>query len=174
MTNQKILDNATHVDTEGDYWLISSQDKPQVYLYEEWTYCEPRTALRSLADIKRIAELEKAIRYSSDYLDDNKLNSIGSGSKAHVELREALKEQDLHKAILSSLAEIKSLSFDEYHSVLIEHADGPIGSVLIELENVLKKFRPLDEDGNGWDFIYSEGSEYLGEAVLKALKEQIK
>ena len=42
---------------------------------------------------KANAELEKAIHYASDYLDDNKLNSIGSGSKAHMELREALKEQ---------------------------------------------------------------------------------
>ena len=39
-----------------------------------------------------------------------------------------------------------------------------------ELENLLKKFRPCDEGGNGWDFIYNEGSEYLGEAVLEALK----
>lgn len=43
--------------------------------------------------LDKIAELEKAIRYASDYLDDNKLNSIGSGSKAHMELKEALKEQ---------------------------------------------------------------------------------
>ena len=45
---------------------------------------------------------------------------------------------------------------------------------IAELEDLLKKFRPRDEDGDGWDFIYNEGSEYLGEAVLKALKEQIK
>ena len=42
---------------------------------------------------------------------------------------------------------------------------------IVELENLLKKFRPRDEDGDGWDFIYDEGSEYLGEAVLKALKD---
>jgi hypothetical protein len=42
---------------------------------------------------------------------------------------------------------------------------------IVELEDLLKKFRPRDEDGDGWDFIYDEGSEYLGEAVLKALKE---
>ena len=41
---------------------------------------------------ERIAELEKAIHYATDYLDDNKLNSIGHGSKAHMELKEALKE----------------------------------------------------------------------------------
>jgi hypothetical protein len=44
---------------------------------------------------------------------------------------------------------------------------------IIELENLLKKFRPMDENGDGWDFVYNEGSEYLGEAVLKALKEDI-
>jgi hypothetical protein len=44
---------------------------------------------------------------------------------------------------------------------------------IVELEDLLKKFRPCDEDGDGWDFVYDEGSEYLGEAVLEALKEQI-
>jgi hypothetical protein len=85
--------NATDIDSDGDYWLISTQDKPQVYLYEEWTYCEPRTSLRSLADIKRIVDLEanqeraeKLISelheqvYDSEYLDNQ------------VELYEALKE----------------------------------------------------------------------------------
>ena len=43
---------------------------------------------------------------------------------------------------------------------------------IAELEELLKKFRPLYEDGNGWDFQYNEGSEYLGEAVIEALKEQ--
>jgi hypothetical protein len=44
---------------------------------------------------------------------------------------------------------------------------------IVELENLLKEFRPRNEDGDGWDFVYDEGSEYLGEAVLKALKEEI-
>jgi hypothetical protein len=43
---------------------------------------------------------------------------------------------------------------------------------IVELESVLKEFRPRNEDGDGWDFVYNEGSEYLGEAVLKALKEK--
>jgi hypothetical protein len=42
---------------------------------------------------------------------------------------------------------------------------------IFELEGLLKKFRPCDENGDGWDFIYDEGSEHLGEAVLEALKE---
>jgi hypothetical protein len=41
---------------------------------------------------------------------------------------------------------------------------------IVELENLLKKFRPMDENGDGWDFVYNEGSEYLGAAVLEALK----
>ena len=44
------------------------------------------------AQQERIAELEEAIHYATDYLDDNKLNSIGHGSKAHNELKDALKE----------------------------------------------------------------------------------
>jgi hypothetical protein len=53
--------NATDIDADGIYWLISSKDKPKAYLYDDWTYCEPRASLRSLADIKRIVELEKAL-----------------------------------------------------------------------------------------------------------------
>lgn len=34
--------------------------------------------------------LVDAITYSTEYLDSNPLNSIGAGSKAHVELRNAL------------------------------------------------------------------------------------
>lgn len=74
ITNEKskIMDNqdiktkppkkATNIDTDGIYWLISSQDKPQAYLYNEWTYCEPKTSLRSLADIRRIIELEDLLK----------------------------------------------------------------------------------------------------------------
>mgnify|MGYP003636733791 CR=1 FL=1 len=62
MNDQEILDNApegaTNADNDGGYWLISSQDKPQAYLYGSWSYCEPREGIRSLADIRRIAELE--------------------------------------------------------------------------------------------------------------------
>ena len=35
-------------------------------------------------------ELIKAIKYSTDYLEQSKLNSIGSTSKAHIELQCAL------------------------------------------------------------------------------------
>lgn len=36
---------------------------------------------------------------------------------------------------------------------------------------LLKKFLPRDEDGNGWDFVYDEGSEYLGEEVVSMLNK---
>lgn len=35
-------------------------------------------------------ELLEALEYSSSYLDDNELNSIGSGSKAHREMQRAI------------------------------------------------------------------------------------
>jgi hypothetical protein len=41
----------------------------------------------------------------------------------------------------------------------------------VELETLLKNFMPMDEYGGGGDFEYNEGSEYLGEAVVEALKE---
>jgi hypothetical protein len=47
--------------------------------------------MKSIKQVERIVELEKAIHYATDYLDDNKLNSIVSGSKAHMELQKALK-----------------------------------------------------------------------------------
>ena len=43
---------------------------------------------------------------------------------------------------------------------------------IAELEALLKKFLPMDEEGGGWDFQYNEGSEYLGKAVMEVLKEQ--
>jgi hypothetical protein len=51
MTDQKILDNAP----EG---ATNSQERPQAYFYYNWSYCEPRTDIRSLKDIRRIVELE--------------------------------------------------------------------------------------------------------------------
>lgn len=39
---------------------------------------------------KRIEELENAIKYATNYLDESELNQIGSGSKAHWELRSVL------------------------------------------------------------------------------------
>lgn len=41
---------------------------------------------------------------------------------------------------------------------------------IAELESLLQKFIPCDEDGNG-QFLYSEGSEYLGELVNKTLEQ---
>ena len=38
-----------------------------------------------------------------------------------------------------------------------------------DMYKLLQKFLPMDEDGNGWDFQYIEGSEHLGEQVVKLL-----
>ena len=43
---------------------------------------------------------------------------------------------------------------------------------IAELESLLKKFKPMDEDGHGGDFVYNEDSTHLGDSVMKALKEQ--
>lgn len=34
---------------------------------------------------------------------------------------------------------------------------------------LLEKFLPMDEDGNGWDFQYNEGSEEMGQDVINLL-----
>ena len=70
MTDQKILNNApegaTHVDSDGDYWLITEETQSMTFLFGKWNYCEPQgiLPLRSLEDIRKIAELEnnQAIR----------------------------------------------------------------------------------------------------------------
>jgi hypothetical protein len=65
MNNQKILDNApegaTHVDNEGDYWLMHPDNQVETFMDGSWLYCNPQEPLRSLADIKHIAELEKEV-----------------------------------------------------------------------------------------------------------------
>jgi len=40
-----------------------------------------------------------------------------------------------------------------------------------DMYNLLQKFLPMDEDGNGWDFQYNEGSEHLGKEVINLLKK---
>jgi hypothetical protein len=64
VSNQEILDNApdgaTHVDSESDYYKIN-ENVTEVMLNSLWFSAEDALILpiRSLADIKRIAELEK-------------------------------------------------------------------------------------------------------------------
>jgi hypothetical protein len=63
MNDKDILVNApegaTHVDNEGDYWLMQPDNSVETFMDGEWLYCNPQEPLRSLADIKRIVELEK-------------------------------------------------------------------------------------------------------------------
>jgi hypothetical protein len=62
MNNQEIIDNApdlaTHIDNEGDYWLMSSGHSVETFMEPDWVFCSPQEPLQSLADIKRIVELE--------------------------------------------------------------------------------------------------------------------
>ena len=66
MTDQEILNNAP----EG---ATNSQERPQGYFYYNWSYCEPRTDIRSLKDIRRIVELEKDRNVEYIPLDDRQL-----------------------------------------------------------------------------------------------------
>ncbi len=54
------------------------------------------------------ARLREAIEYSTSYLNENSLNSIGSGSKAHNELEYALRETKQQ-----SLAEIQAKAVED-------------------------------------------------------------
>lgn len=64
MSNQEILNNApkgaTHIDKAGRWHKLTFSHKGFMLLNNDgyWDYCNPCTDLRSLADIKRIAELE--------------------------------------------------------------------------------------------------------------------
>ena len=64
MTNQEILDNApegaTHVDEENDYFAFNARWRWNLWHDETKRFEATRaTPTRSLADIKRIAELEQ-------------------------------------------------------------------------------------------------------------------
>ena len=118
MNNQEILDNApegaTHVDTEGRWHKLTFNHKGFMLLNNDgdWDYCNPCTDLRSLADIKLIAELEKErIKLLSCLLDisDGCIGEItmnyrvdaeyigrkiyAATGMANPQLTEALKEQ---------------------------------------------------------------------------------
>lgn len=63
MTDQEILDNApegaTHIDGEGAYFERTKQGHTVWWVNEaSWMPAESNRSTRSLADIKRIAELE--------------------------------------------------------------------------------------------------------------------
>ena len=71
MTDQEILDNdpkgATHIDNDGEY--AKEDGYGLEYFRLAWhKYTEP-VELRSLADIKRIAELEKKLSYAETMSD---------------------------------------------------------------------------------------------------------
>ena len=53
-----------------------------------------------------------------------------------------------------------------------EKANANLIAAAPEMYRLLEKFIPCDEDGNG-EFIYNDGSEYLGEAVNKLLEKAL-
>lgn len=69
MNDQQILDNApkgaTNIDSDYDYWLMSKNDRPEIFDSKsgEWFLGSFYDVLlmRSLTDIKRIAELDATI-----------------------------------------------------------------------------------------------------------------
>ena len=93
MNNQKILDNApegaTHVDNEGDYWLMHPDNQVETFMDGSWLYCNPQEPLRSLADIKHIAELEKEVVKANMKLIDCALD-IAELEKERIKLLSCL------------------------------------------------------------------------------------
>ena len=66
MNNKEILDNAppsaTHVDIHNHYWRIEDGDYWMIRVNIRWEYKRVDNSIRSLADIKRIAELEEIVK----------------------------------------------------------------------------------------------------------------
>tara|TARA_R110002167_G_scaffold91458_1_gene246114 strand:+ start:182492 stop:182692 length:201 start_codon:yes stop_codon:yes gene_type:complete len=62
MTDQEILDNApegaTHIDEDNDFWKFSDSKRQIFDENESWFNCDSNEPLRSLADIRKIVELE--------------------------------------------------------------------------------------------------------------------
>ncbi len=52
-----------------------------------------------------------------------------------------------------------------------QKANAHLISAAPDMYKLLEKFLPMDEDGNGWDFQYNEGSEHFGEEVVELLKK---
>ena len=63
MNNFKKSDGATHIDNCGRYYKLTNTHKGFMLLNNDgdWDYCNPVTELRLIADITRIAELEKEL-----------------------------------------------------------------------------------------------------------------
>ena len=97
MNNQEILDNApdgaTHVDNEGDYWLMHPEKSTETFMDGDWLYCNPQEPLRSLADIKRIAELEKGLKWATDCLYFDEDDEMPSAAKCLKYYRDLLRSK---------------------------------------------------------------------------------
>ena len=50
-----------------------------------------------------------------------------------------------------------------------EQANAHLIAAAPDMYKLLERFLPMDGDGNGWDFVYDEGSEHMGEDVIALL-----
>lgn len=73
--------------------------------------------------LARIRELEAALRESSQYLDDNRLNQIGSGSKLHCMMRNALTARQQADPVAASQGEEGR---EAVEVVAVQYEDGTV------------------------------------------------
>ena len=95
MNNQEILDNvpegATHIDNDGEY--AKEDGYGLEYFRVTWhKYTEP-VELRSLADIKRIVELEAQVQHLADINTERQLRIRQLEAMIIKNQAETLKEQ---------------------------------------------------------------------------------
>lgn len=89
---EKQLEELMHKDTEKAVTIERlKQGMKGDYDLDQWL----DWAVSKKHMMETIERLRAAIKYSSDYLDENALNIIGSGSKAHRELKDALNKLEV-------------------------------------------------------------------------------
>lgn len=59
----------------------------------------------------------------------------------------------------------------ECHATFENYGDAHLIAAAPAMYKLLEKFLPMDGDGNGWDFVYDEGSEHMGEEVIALLSK---
>ena len=113
MTNQEILDNAppsaTHVDIHNHYWRIEDGDYWMIRVNIRWEYTRVDNSMRELADIKRIAELEKFKDYYQEIVE----------ARGYYGITDLLVADTKHKERIAELEkELEPLSFSEYETIV--------------------------------------------------------
>ena len=129
MTDQEILDGATHIDNCGRCHKLTNTHRGYMLLNNngDWDYCNPATELRLIADIKRIAELEK------------ELATIIVGLFSEEEL--AMRDLEQQAKGVCDLAE--SMMFRGHLENTLDRTE-----VLVFAAELTKKAKALKEKGN--------------------------